>query len=188
MLKPRLLILAVIAATVLAGCGSAGEEPAKLGADGRATISGDNFAEWQTAAAAAPGLKCTHARMVYPDTGEGVAEPGDVSKIKSTQTPSFQCVRLPRSAWAFEAKDAAEAKARSDAATVAKTAPDVRVVDPPKSAPDGASCIEYKKQKRFTCYVAWRNLALMSDSLTSLDEAGELLTGTLATVEKVFEG
>lgn len=181
------LLAALAAGALLAGCGSGGSgEKPSLDANGNATIRAADFAAWQQAAAAAPGLKCQHARMVFPDTGEAVAKPDDAKKIKSRQTPSFQCVKLPRSAWVFQAKDAQIAKANSDAATVAKNAQGVKVVKPPKGTPPGTSCLAYTDQKRWTCYASWNNLAMMSDSLTSLAEAGELISGTNATIQQLF--
>ena len=184
MKRLSIVLAAALAAVALAGCG--GSDTASLDASGNATISSADFDAWKSAAAAAPGLKCTHARLVYPDTGEAVANADQAGKIKSKQTPSFQCITLPRLAWAFQRKNAAEAKSTSDAATVTKGVPGVKIVDAPSSAPDGATCTQTTRPKQYTCYVAWHNLALMAASQKTLDQAGELLSGMLATVQKVY--
>lgn len=190
------LLLALIAAAVIAGgCGGGDDSssdastsvPTTLTDTGPAVkIAAADFATWSDLSAGAKGFECEHPRMVFPDTGEAIDDPEDAAKVESKRTPTFQCIDSGHTFWAIPRKDRAEAEAQSSAKQVASDFSGVEVVPTPASAPEGAGCLEWSDGPKFTCYFPWRNLTLMATSTESLDDAGAVLSGGLATVEGVY--
>lgn len=183
----RRLALLILAAALLAGCGEADTQDAADGASpatpGVIAIGADDFGDWQEAAKQASGIDCVTPQFIFSDTGEAVRSEADEDKVTSKRQPAFQCADGLPFFWASVKADAKTAKADSDAAKVAHGFDGVKVVNPPSSAPAGASCVAYVKQRRFTCYLAYENLALMSDSDKSLGDAAATLAGGLAIVK-----
>lgn len=190
-MRKGFLTTAALAAALLmlVGCGSSGgDQPAALSADGKATISTDNFKAWQTAAKAVAVLECETPKMLFPDTGESVVKTGEIKKVKSKQTPSFQCGTALRLTSAIQLDSDEVAEKNSDFAASVERAPDeLRLEKPTDAAPKGASCLRFKQdQGHWTCAVAWHNLQLRSESYKSIDEASEMLAGMHKVVEEVY--
>lgn len=190
------LLLALVVASVFAG-GCGGEDdsssgagtsvPATLTDTGPAVkIAAADFAAWRDISGTAKGFECKQPRMVFGDTGEAIDKPEQAAKIKSKVTPTFQCIDPGHTFWAIPRKDRADAEAQSRATKIASDFDGVEVVPTPASAPEEASCLEWSDGPKFTCYFPWRNLTLMAMSTETLDDAGAVLSGGLATVEAVY--
>jgi hypothetical protein len=192
-----LSILALVALTsALTGCGGSSSDsssgsgavvPAKLTDTAAAVkISGADFAKWSEISAGARGFKCEHPRMVFGDTGEAIDKAEQAAKIKSRRTPSFQCIDSSHTFWALPRNNRADAVTQSSAAKIAADYSGAKVVPTPASAPKQASCLEYSEGPRYSCYFPWRNLTLLATSSDSVEDAGAVLSGGLATVEAVY--
>jgi hypothetical protein len=191
-------LVAILALAVASGCGgssdsgnsssgSNAEVPATLTDTGPAVkIAAADFAKWSDASGGAKGFECEHPRMIFSDTGEAVDHAGAEAKIKSKVTPTFQCIDADHTFWAIPRKDRADAEKNSDAEQVASNFNGVSVVTPPASAPKDSTCLEYNEGPKYSCFFPWRNLTLMATSTKSLDDAGAVLSGGLATVEAVY--
>lgn len=149
-------------------------------------IAAADFASWRDLSGGAEGFECEQPRMVFPDTGEAIDRPEKAADVKSTRIPAFQCIDVGHTFWAIPRKDRATAEAQSSADKVARDFGGVDVVPTPESAPDESTCLEWSDGPKFTCYFPWRNLTLMAMSTESLEDAGAVLSGGLATVEAVY--
>lgn len=194
-MRAALIVSLVAVASLVAGCGgsddssSSGstEVPATLTDTGPAVkIAATDFAKWSDISAGAKGFECEHPRLVYSDTGEAVDKAGQEAKIKSKVNPTFQCIDADHTFWAIPRKDRADAEKNSDANQIASNFNGVEVVTPPASAPKDSTCLEYNEGPKYSCFFPWRNLTLMATSTKSLEDAGAVLSGGLATVEAVY--
>jgi hypothetical protein len=193
-----LALAAFALAVAVVGCGGSGDSsdknssgdvvpPAQLTATGPdVKIAPADFAKWSDISDDAEGFECEHPRMVFGDTGEAIDHADKTSGIKSKLQPTFQCIDADHTFWAIPRKNRKDAISKSNANAVASNFSGVSVRPRPKSAPAGATCLEYTEGPRYTCFFAWRNLTLMSTSTKSLDDAGAVLTGGLATVEAIY--
>jgi hypothetical protein len=189
-------ILALVAlSAVAAGCGGGSDDsssasisvPATLTDTGAAVkISGADFAKWSSASAGAKGFECEHPQMVFGDTGESIVKPEQAAKIRSRRTPSFQCIDATHTFWALPRNNRADAVTQASATRIASEFSGAKVVPPPPTAPKKSSCLEYTDGPRYSCYFPWRNLTLLATSSDSLEDAGAVLSGGLATVEAVY--
>ena len=189
-----LLVTLLAAALVIGGCGgddsssdATASIPTTLTDTGPAVkIAAADFASWSDLSGGAEGFECEQPRMVFPDTGEAIDKAEKAAGVKSKRTPTFQCIDVGHTFWAIPRKDRADAETQSSAEKVASDFDGVEVVPSPASAPKESSCLEWSDGPKFTCYFPWRNLTLMAMSTESLEDAGAVLSGGLATVEAVY--